>query len=228
MPSLFSWSAAISQPLYPAKALFGAFSVILKIDAISAAARGDPVNLSPKSLSFSMAQALLVVLPCLVAASPALAQDAIYRCGNEYINDAALAKQRGCKLMQGGNITIIQGTKPQQINNPAPKASSSSSSSSRSSGSRIDTADQRSRDSDARAILEAELKKAQDRLEQAKKAYANGEPEKEGIEGRNYQRYLDRVAELKAAKERAESDVSSISRELGRLGPARSASVEAQ
>ena len=186
------------------------------------------MNLSPKSLSFSMAQALLVVLPCLVAASPALAQDAIYRCGNEYINDAALAKQRGCKLMQGGNITIIQGTKPQQINNPAPKASSSSSSSSRSSGSRIDTADQRSRDSDARAILEAELKKAQDRLEQAKKAYANGEPEKEGIEGRNYQRYLDRVAELKAAKERAESDVSSISRELGRLGPARSASVEAQ
>jgi hypothetical protein len=226
----FSWSAAISQPLYPVTALFSAFSVILKIDAISAAAPGDPVKLSLKSFSLSMTQVVLVAVPFLLAASPVLAQDAIYRCGNEYINDASVAKQRGCKLMQGGNITIIQGTKPQQTNNSAPKASSSSSagSPSRSSGSRIDTADQRSRDSDARAILDAELKKAQDRLDQAKKAYANGEPEKEGIEGRNHQRYLDRVAELKAAKERAESDVNSISRELGRLGPAKSGSAEAQ
>ena len=178
------------------------------------------MKLSLKSLPFLITPALWVAVPCLVMVAPAMAQDAIYRCGNEYINDASVAKQRGCKLMQGGNITVIQGTKPQQSSNSATKASASSSS--RSSGSRIDTADQRSRDSDARAILDAELKKAQDRLDQAKKAYANGEPEKEGIEGRNHQRYLDRVAELKAAKERAESDVSSISRELGRLAPAKS------
>lgn len=174
-----------------------------------------------------MTQAALLVVPCLVMAPLVLAQDTIFRCGNEYINDAVLAKQRGCKTMQGGNITIIQGTKPQQRSDSGSK-SSSSSSSSRSSGSRIDTADQRSRDSDARAILEAELKKAQERLDLANKAYANGEPEKEGIEGRNYQRYLDRVAELKAAKERAESDVSSISRELSRLSPAKTGSNEAQ
>jgi hypothetical protein len=184
------------------------------------------VYLSPKSLSLSMTQALLVAVPCLVTAPQALAQDTIFRCGNEYINDAAVAKQRGCKTMQGGNITIIQGTKPQAPS--APKVGASGSATPRSSGSRIDTADQRSRDSDARTILEAELKKAQDRLAQAQKAYANGEPEKEGIEGRNYQRYLDRVAELKAAKERAESDVSSISRELSRLSPVKNGSNEAQ
>jgi hypothetical protein len=185
------------------------------------------VQLSQKSFPISMTKVLLAAGLFGLMAQQALAQDTIFRCGNEYINDAAVAKQRGCKTMQGGNITIIQGTKPQAPS--APKASSSSSSSARSSGSRIDTADQRSRDSDARAILEAELKKAQDRLEQAKKAYANGEPEKEGIEGRNYQRYLDRVAGLKAANERAESDVSSISRELGRLSPATKArSVDAQ
>ena len=76
--------------------------------------------------------------------------------------------------------------------------------------------------------MQAELKKAQDRLAQAEKAYAGGAPEKEGIEGRNHQRYLDRVAELKAAKERAESDVSSISRELDRMGPANGGSNTAQ
>ncbi|AOW15513.1 hypothetical protein LPB72_18705 [Hydrogenophaga crassostreae] len=164
---------------------------------------------------------------CLGAAQHAFAQDTIFRCGNEYINDAAVAKRRGCKTMEGGNITIIQGTRPSSVETPksAPKSSSGSA---RSSGSRIDTADQRARDSDARAILQAELDKAKERLAQASKAYAGGAPEKEGIEGRNHQRYLDRVAELKAAKERAEVDVSSISRELDRLGPASSGSNAAQ
>ena len=81
----------------------------------------------------------------------------------------------------------------------------------------MDSAAQRQRDSDARAILNTELRKAEERLADAQKAYANGEPEKQGIESRNYQRYLDRVAELKAAVGRAESDVEGIRRELARL-----------
>ncbi|HEY9096835.1 MAG TPA: hypothetical protein VIN35_13905 [Hydrogenophaga sp.] len=162
----------------------------------------------------------------MVVIQPAFAQGTIYRCGNEYINDAAAAKRRGCKPMEGGNITIIQGTRPSA---DAPRSAPRSSSSGvRGSGSRIDSADQRARDSDARAILQAELDKAKERLEQATKAYADGAPEKQGIEGRNYQRYLDRVAELKAAKERAESDVISISRELERMGPANAAPSGAQ
>ena len=40
---------------------------------------------------------------------------------------------------------------------------------------------------------------------------------KEGIEGRNHRRYLDRVAELKAAVGRAEPDVAALKRELDRL-----------
>lgn len=84
----------------------------------------------------------------------------------------------------------------------------------------MDNAAQRARDADARAILETELRRAEERLAEAQKAYANGEPEKQGIESRNYQRYLDRVAELKAAVARAESDVAGLRRELQRLGPA--------
>lgn len=184
--------------------------------------------LSPKSILLSITPLLLPLGLSLVTVQQAIAQGAIYRCGNEYINDAAVAKRRGCKTMEGGNITIIEGTRPVASDAPRSAPKSSSSSSARSSGSRIDTADQRARDSDARAILQAELRKAQDRLAQANEAYAGGAPEKEGIEGRNHQRYLDRVAELKAAKERAESDVSSISRELDRMGPANGGSNTAQ
>lgn len=158
---------------------------------------------------------------CLVAGAalcslPAHAQERVYRCeGNpvEYINNPEVAKSRGCKLMEGGNITIVQGTKPQASNAPRSAAAPAA----RSGNDRVDGAAQRQRDSDARAILETELRKADDRLAEARKAYANGEPEKQGIESRNYQRYLDRVAELKASVGRAEGDVEGIRRELGRL-----------
>lgn len=168
---------------------------------------------------------VLAVGASLTFATEVFAQDQIFRCGNEYINNASEAKSRGCKPMVGGNITIIQGTAPQGASTAsAPKSSAAP----RPSGSRIDSAEQRSRDSDARVILEAEMRKAEDRLAQAKKAYANGEPEKEGIESRNHQRYLDRVAELKAAVARAEGDASSIRRELDRLAPAKDAGSAAK
>lgn len=157
----------------------------------------------------------MLCLGALLATS-AMAQDAVYRCGNEYTNNAAVAKQRGCTPLQGGNITVIEGTRPSPA--AAPRSSNSSSNSTSSSAPRIDTAAQRARDADARQILESELRRAEERLAEAQKAYANGEPEKQGIEGRNHQRYLDRVAELKASVARAESDVAGIRRELQRLG----------
>ena len=164
----------------------------------------------------------------------AQAQERIYRCPGkpvEYINNAEIAKSRGCTLMDGGNITIIQGTAPQRSSETKPASAprpATSTPSTRSSGERIDSGEQRARDSDARTILDTELRKAQERLAQAQKAYANGAPEKEGIESRNHQRYLDRVAELKAAVARAESDVSGIQRELGRFGGSTSAGTAAK
>lgn len=147
------------------------------------------------------------------------AQERIYRCPGtpvEYINNAEQARSRGCTLMQGGNITVIEGTRPQPASPSTPRRSPAASPA-RDGAERVDSAAQRARDSDARAILETELRRAQERLAEAQKAYAGGEPEKQGIEGRNHQRYLDRVAELKEAVGRAESDVAGIRRELGRL-----------
>ena len=166
------------------------------------------------SVSPSRPMSCLPLALVALMAWPALAQDAIYRCGNEYTNNPAVAKQRGCTPLQGGNVTVIEGTRP------SPGAAPRSSSASSNTAPRVDSAAQRARDADARAILETELRRAEERLAEAQKAYANGEPEKQGIEGRNHQRYLDRVAELKAAVGRAENDVAGIRRELQRLGPA--------
>jgi hypothetical protein len=49
-----------------------------------------------------------------------------------------------------------------------------------------------------------------------RKEYNNGEPERRGDE-RNYQKYLDRVANLQADIARKEADIASIRRELARL-----------
>ena len=82
----------------------------------------------------------------------------------------------------------------------------------------MDPQAQRSRDNDSRRILEGELRREEDRLSELRKEYNNGEPERLGNE-RNYQKYLDRVAELKGNIARKESDVSAIRRELSKLPP---------
>lgn len=88
----------------------------------------------------------------------------------------------------------------------------------RPADSKVDPSQQRARDGDARRILESELKKEEDKLAQLQKDYNNGEPERRGDE-RNYQKYQDRVAEMKAAIARKESDIAAIKREIGKLPP---------
>lgn len=150
------------------------------------------------------------------------AQERIFRCGNEYTNNAVEAKARGCKPLDGGNITMIQGTKP------ASAAAGASAPNRQASGAqgagRVDSVEQRNRDADARAILETELKKAEARQAELRKEYNNGEPDKLGPETRNYQKYLDRVAAMKAELDRTESDIAGIRRELGRMSPPASTS----
>ncbi len=160
---------------------------------------------------------LLSTLSILLAlfSSPVLAQ--IYRCSGsggatEYINNAKDAQARGCQTLQGGNVTVVQGV-PVQKAALRVAAAAPSGSAGRTDGS----PDQKARDSDSRGILESELKKAESRLLDQQKEYNNGEPEKQGIEGRNYQRYLDRVAELKDGITRNQSDIAGLKREISRL-----------
>jgi len=154
----------------------------------------------------------------LLSAS-ALAQEPIYRCGNEYTNTRPDAKAKGCKLVEGGNITVVPATRQTRSATPKPTSSGEVS-----GAAQVSASEQKARDSDARLILQEELKKTEARLQALKAEYNNGEPEKRTEETRNHQKYIDRVTELKANIARAESDLAGIRRELGRL-PASGASA---
>ncbi|GAC1355567.1 MAG: hypothetical protein NVSMB34_08910 [Variovorax sp.] len=159
----------------------------------------------------------LVFLAGPLIALPALAQERVWRCGNEYTNNATIAQQKGCKVMEGGNVTVVQGSRP--AGGGAAAGSGSAAARAPAGSPRVEGVDQRARDGEARSVLEAELRKAEARQAELQKNYNNGEPEKQGSEGRNYQKYLDRVAEMKAELARNESDIAGIRREIGRLPP---------
>ena len=160
-----------------------------------------------------------ILTAALVFAVPAWAQDRIYRCGNEYTNTVTEAQAKNCKLVSGGNVTVVQSTRPNP--NSGVKVASAYPG---QPGQRVDAIEQRSKDSDARLILESELKRAEARQLELQREYNNGEPEKLGPETRNNQKYLDRVIELKASMARNESDIAGIRRELGRVPSASSSS----
>jgi hypothetical protein len=138
----------------------------------------------------------------------------VYRCpGNPVLYTDTLsakeAKEKGCRTLEGAPITVIQSTKP-RAGTPVPATTA------RTGESRVDPNEQRARDTDARRILESELRKEEEQLAALQKEFNNGEPERKGDE-KNYQKYLDRVAEMKASIARKESDVAALKRELGKL-----------
>lgn len=164
-----------------------------------------------------------VLLPAGVLAQtatpPAVAASQVYRCpGPPVLYTDALspqeARDRGCRTIDGAPITVIQG-RPK-----APAAATGNGAAAapqpRPADNKVDNNAQRQRDSEARRILLDELKKDEDKLAAMVKDYNNGEPERRGDE-RNYQRYLERVAEMKAAITRKEADISALKREIAKL-----------
>ncbi len=158
-----------------------------------------------------------VVFACAaVSAMAAEAADSsvMYRCpGNDYRNtiSAKEAEKLGCRKIEGAPVTIMQMTKPRPVN-PVPATSAGS-------GAKVDPIAQRARDSDARRILEDELKTEEDRLAAMQKDFNNGQPERQGDE-KNFQKYLDRVNEMRASLARKQSDIAALRRELQKLPPA--------
>ena len=129
----------------------------------------------------------------------------------EYKNNG---NTKGCrKLSLQESVTIPA---PRQ---PAVRNGSGAASPAASAGGafpRIDSATQRTRDSERRGVLERELRDEESKLAALKREYNNGEPERLGNE-RNYQKYLDRVAGLKEDIARSEANISAIRRELSAL-----------
>ncbi|MCG3190513.1 MAG: hypothetical protein LKCHEGNO_03246 [Burkholderiaceae bacterium] len=157
-------------------------------------------------------------------AQPAASAATVYRCPGPpilYTDQISPqeAKDKHCRTIENAPVTIVQMPKPASAK-PAPVASGAREGKGDARGDRgdgkVDPAAQRQRDSDARKLLEGELKREEARLAEMQKAFNNGEPERQGDE-RNFQRYLDRVAEMRSAIARKQEDVAAIKRELAKL-----------
>ena len=146
-------------------------------------------------------------------AGAASGNSTVYRCPGPPVlyTDALTAKEakdKNCRTIEGAPITVMQSQKPRPVAATAPA--------SRPGDAKVDPADQKARDSDARRILEAELKREEERLGELQKEYNNGEPERRGDE-RNYAKYQERVAALKDDISRTEKNIEALKREIGNL-----------
>jgi hypothetical protein len=119
------------------------------------------------------------------------------------------AKERGCRTIENAPITVVSPPKRAPVQAAANGAP-------RGEGTKVDGKDQRARDSDARAILEAELKREEEALAALQKEFNNGEPDRKGDE-RNFARYQERVEEMRNAIARKQADVAALRRELAKL-----------
>jgi hypothetical protein len=148
---------------------------------------------------------LAISLAGILAAPVAQAQ--IYRC--ESADGTPLfqnAPGKNCKPMDLPSLTTVPAVR-------TPAGAARTANAAPADFPRVDAAAQRSRDSDRRRILEDELGREQARLEEIRKEYNGGEPERLGNE-RNYQKYLDRVERLKDDIARSETNVAALQREL--------------
>ena len=135
-----------------------------------------------------------------LAGSAALAQQPVFRCGQEYTN--APVDPTGCERLAGQAVTVIPGTRVQVSTTPAVSEASPSS----PSVAKVESASQKQRDDMARAIVSAELDKARQRHAELQLQYRKAQqPTDSAVQ-----------SQLKAAIDRTQRDIDSLQRELDR------------
>ena len=144
-----------------------------------------------------------------------LAQEVIYRCGQEYTN--APKDPTRCERLAEQAVTVITGLRTQ----PAPVAAIPSDpmpdeTRTKAEPPRTVSDRQSERDVQARTILAQELERVQKQHQGLLLTYNQGAPLKSEAEQSSPRQYQERVATLKAAIDRAERDIDSLQRELAR------------
>ena len=135
-----------------------------------------------------------------LATGVVLAQQPVFRCGQEYTN-APLDPSR-CERLTGQAVTVISGTRVQAQGGVAAAEPAG-----QQPPAKVEASHQRQRDDMARAIVMAELDKARQR---------------HALLLQQHQRQQDKPddAQRKAALERVQRDIDSLQRELDRRPPA--------
>ena len=139
-----------------------------------------------------------------LAGTAALAQQPVFRCGQEYTNAPVDPTQ--CERLTGQAVTVIPGTRVQAGAGVGTGAAAPDAPSSSPSLARVEAASQKQRDDMARAIVSAELDKARQRHAELQLQYRQaGQPPESAAQ-----------VQLKAALDRAQRDIDSLQRELDR------------
>ena len=140
----------------------------------------------------------------------------IFRCTTntgivEYSNSRpADSDGKTCDELNLPAITTIQAPR---LPAPSKSADPSASKDPGKDFPKVSSARQQQRDDARKKILRDEMRRERAKLETLRDEYKGGEPERLGSE-RNYQKYLDRVASLKADIDRGENNISALQREL--------------
>jgi len=170
-----------------------------------------------------MKQQLLILLLCGIAA-PAFAQSDVYLCidsegRREYKNTGSTARCKKVELSGVVTVTSSPATRASVAPSVTPSVTPAAprpAVTSPASFPRVNTAEQKARDSDRRQILMDEMKIEETKLASLKRDYNNGEPERHGDE-RNYAKYQERTAAMKDDLARTERNIEALKRELGNL-----------
>lgn len=162
-----------------------------------------------------------IFLPSVVAVFALLmtasAQAQIYRCtdanGRPLYTDSKVGK---CEKIDTGYSAPPSASAPI----PAPRSSGGNASSAPATAPtnfpRVDNTVQRARDDERRDILGDELRTEEAKLQELKRVFNNGEPERQGNE-RNYAKYQERVASMRDEINRSERNIEALRREIGNI-----------
>jgi len=142
----------------------------------------------------------------LLACSTALHASSIYRCGTEYTNQPTPAQTRECERISGPSPEEEKRLNARSEPLAKPTSPGGASGVRPPVVARIDPAEQRQRDAQARAILEAELRKTQATQAQMQRELSAAPAPS-----------ATRSTELRASIARLERDTQSLQRELSRL-----------
>jgi hypothetical protein len=160
----------------------------------------------PGGIVVAAALALSLALPA------ARADATVYKCVKDGQTELTDVFKAGCKALD----------LPGYVAAPAPRAGGAASAPAKAATPatapadfpKVDSATQRARDDDRKGILSDELRAEEKKLADLKRDFNNGEPERQGNE-KNYQKYIDRVAQMRDDISRSEKNIESLKRELG-------------
>ena len=166
---------------------------------------------------------LLMALPWF--AGLALADQAVYKCGQEITNQPNDPSQ--CQKLLISNPTQIEGTRVQNGQSPKPVTAVSGPVVERISITPNQAQDALERNAQARTVLEDEWQKLSARHAEMVRIFNGGQPSLQDGETLQNPQYKRRTAEMQTQIERMARDLMALKRELSRH-PSNLASVQSK